>query len=307
MVAVRGHEAGSGQELSESAGPEVPVVGSGRELFRCVSRLRGQGEQVCVVPMTLGRHPDLVADTARTLRALPAGERHGTVLAEPFGTSQHLVAWLRAAAGRIPADSALLLTAPSGDPFDDAELYRLGSLVGRHGGHELVEVAFLGGTPDPGEGVRRCALLGASAVTLLPAAFVPPEIPGDARVPVHRHGPLLSPAALARVLAERVADARRRWTEHGDDGVAAALGYADDHGYAHTHGPGGHDHGHDHVHDHDHGHDHGHGHGSGRNGHEHGHGLAHEHGHPHAHPHQHPPAPHHPPAPGAGQVNRSTS
>lgn len=156
VVAAYGHEAGSGRDLSDAAGLDVSVVSSGRELFRRVTELRLGGEEVCVVPMTLGRNPELVADTARTLRALPEGERRGTLLAAPFGTSQHLVSWLRAAAGRIPDDSALLLTAPCGDPFDDAELYRVASLVRRHGRHTLVEVAFTGGDPDPAEGVRRC-------------------------------------------------------------------------------------------------------------------------------------------------------
>lgn len=68
------------------------------------------------------------------------------MLAEPFGTSQHLVAWLRAAAGRVPETSALLVTAPSGDPFEDAELYRIAALVRRYGRSGLVEVAFTGET-----------------------------------------------------------------------------------------------------------------------------------------------------------------
>ncbi|MEK8174376.1 hypothetical protein NKH77_51405 [Streptomyces sp. M19] len=38
------------------------------------------------------------------------------MLAEPFGTAEHLVGWLRAAAARMPEDRALLVTAPSGDP-----------------------------------------------------------------------------------------------------------------------------------------------------------------------------------------------
>ncbi|WP_333770984.1 sirohydrochlorin chelatase [Streptomyces sp. IBSBF 2435] len=267
VIAVCGHEAGFGAALRDTADPALSVVTAGRELFRCVIELRLLGEEVCVVPISLGRDPELVADTARTLRSLAAGERRGTVLAPPFGTSQHLTSWLRAAASGIPADSALLLTAPAGDPFDDAELYRVASLVRRYGNHALIEVAFTGGDPDPAEGVRRCRRLGAAAVTVLPASFVPPPaVPDDARTRVH--GPLLSPAALARVIAERVADARGRWSEHGDDGVAAGLGAADGHGHHHTHPPGeGH-------------------------GHRHGHGPPHPHPHPHAH--------------AAGRVDRST-
>ncbi|WP_406457711.1 cobalamin biosynthesis protein CbiX [Streptomyces sp. NBC_00876] len=266
VIAVCGHEAAYGRALDALVDPGVSVVPSGRELFRTIAAQRRRGEESVVVPMTLGRDPELVADTARTLRAVTAGERGGVLLAEQFGTAQHLVAWLRAAAGRVPESSALLLTAPSGDPFEDAELHRIAALVRRYGRHALVEVAFTGGDPDPAEGVRRCMLLGAERVTLLPAAFAPAEAPGGAQVPVDRAGPLVAASALRRVLAERVADARRRWADHGDDGVAAGLTAADDHGHSHTHPPGE-------------GHEHAHGH-----GHSHVHGPAQTHGHHHHHP-----------------------
>ncbi|MFG2669255.1 sirohydrochlorin chelatase [Streptomyces sp. NPDC048445] len=277
VIAVCGHEAGYGRALEGLVDPGVSVVPSGRELFRSISAHRRRGAETAVVPMTLGRDPDLVADTARTLRAVADGDRAATVLTEPFGTAQHLVGWLRAAAGRVAEDSALLVTAPSGDPFEDAELYRIAALVRRYGRHALVEVAFTGGDPDPAEGVRRCRLLGAERVTLLPAGFAPPEVPEPTRPagpPVDRTGPLVPASALRRVLAERVADARRRLREHGDDGVAAGLTAAANHGHSHTHPPGG-------EHDHDHGHGH------------------HHHGPGHPHPHQHPSAD------GAGQVIRS--
>ncbi|MEU8698934.1 cobalamin biosynthesis protein CbiX [Streptomyces sp. NPDC048680] len=282
VIAVCGHEAAYGRALDGLVGPGVSVVPSGRELFRSISaHLRG-GEETVVVPMTLGRDPELVADTARTLRAVPGGDRATAVLAEPFGTAQHLVGWLRAAAGRVPEASALLVTAPSGDPFEDAELYRIAALVRRYGRHALVEVAFTGGDPDPAEGVRRCGLLGAERVTLLPAGFAPPEVPevtGAAGPPVVRAGPLVPASALRRVLAERVADARRRRREHGDDGIATGLTAADNHGHSHTHPPGeGHDH------------DHHHGHGPGDH---------HDHAPGHTHTHQQPSAD------GAGQVIRS--
>ncbi|MFB6506759.1 MULTISPECIES: sirohydrochlorin chelatase [unclassified Streptomyces] len=266
VIAVCGHEAAYGDALHGLVDPGVTVVPNGRELFRAVAAPGRRDEECCVVPMTLGRDPELVADAARTLRALPAAVRARTVLAEPFGTSRHLTGWLRAAAGRAPDTAALLITAPSGDPFEDAELYRVAGLVRRHGSHDLVEVAFAGGDPDPAEGVRRCALLGARQVVLLPAAFARPTVPDAPGVRVGCAGPLLAPAALARVLAERVADARRRGG-HGDDGIAAGLTAAADHGHSHTHPPGA--------------------------AHHHGHG----HPHPHPHPHVH----------GAGQVIRSTA
>ncbi|MER5276688.1 cobalamin biosynthesis protein CbiX [Streptomyces sp. NPDC002809] len=296
VIAVCGHEAAYGRALEGVVDAGVSIVPSGRELFRSIAAHGRRGAETVVVPMTLGRDPELVADTARTLRAVPAGERGTTVLAEPFGTAQHLVAWLRAAAGRVPATSALLVTAPSGDPFEDAELYRIAALVRRYGRRGLVEVAFTGGDPDPAEGIRRCRLLGAERVTLLPAAFALPEVPesaGEGSVPVDRAGPLIPASALRRVLGERVADARRRWNENGDDGVAAGLTAADNHGHSHTHPPGeGHDHGHAHSHAPGEGHDHGH-------GHHHDPGHQHVHGPGPLHTH------HHPSAPGADRVIRS--
>ncbi|MFS0692142.1 sirohydrochlorin chelatase [Streptomyces nitrosporeus] len=285
LVAVCGHEADGGEALRGLAGPETAVVTGGRELIRALAGLRRAGEKACVLPMTLGRDPELVADTARTLRALPAAQVSGTLLAEPFGTAQHLTAWLRAAAGRVPASAALLVTAPTAGPFDDAELYRIAHLVRSHGRHELVEVALTGGAPGLAEGVRRCGLLGAPEVAVLPAAFHLPHLPGAPGTEVTCAGPLLSRAALGRVMAERMADALRRWDEHGDDGIASGLTAADDHGHSHTHPPGeDHHHGHGRPAATGHGHTHaahGHTHAAhGENGHTH---VAHgENGHTHA-------------------------
>ncbi|MFE6760898.1 cobalamin biosynthesis protein CbiX [Streptomyces sp. NPDC057689] len=266
VIAVCGHEAAYGRALEGRLGPDTGIVPNGRALFRTVAAHLRRGERVVVVPMTLGREPGLVADTARTLRAVPDAGRGAVLLAEPFGTAQHLVAWLRAAAGRVPADSALLVAAPTGDPFEDAELHRVAALVRRYGRHSLVEVAFDGGDPDPAEGVRRCGLLGAERVALLPASFTDVRPVGEAAVPVADAGPLVPDPALRRVLDERVADARRRWDEHGDDGISTGLTAADHHGHAHTHPPGE---GHGHSHDHAHGHPHEHGPGTGHRHHHH--------------------------------------
>ncbi|NED12843.1 cobalamin biosynthesis protein CbiX, partial [Streptomyces sp. SID9124] len=190
VIAVCGHEAAHGRALEGRLGPDAAVVPNGRALFRTVAAHLRRGERVVVVPMTLGREPGLVADTARTLRAVPGAGRGAVLLAEPFGTAQHLVAWLRAAAGRVPADSALLVAAPSGDPFEDAELHRVAALVRRYGRHALVEVAFDGDDPNPAEGVRRCALLGAERVALLPASFTAVDPGGATPVPVTDAGPL---------------------------------------------------------------------------------------------------------------------
>ncbi|CAL9483642.1 sirohydrochlorin chelatase [Streptomyces sp. enrichment culture] len=298
VVAVCGHESDGGRalrDLLDLMGPRVSCVSGGRELFRRVRASRSRGEDVCVVPMTLGRDPELVADAARTLLGLTPEERAGTVLAEPFGTAEHLVGWLRAAATRVPEDRALLVTAPPGDPFTDADLFRIARLVRQYGRHRTVEVALTGGDPDPAGGVRRCRALGAERVVLLPAAWAAPTVPDPAHC--EPGGPLLTASATAGVLDARVGDAWHRRDRHGDDGLPRGLTAAHDHGHSHSHGPGGHDHGHSHSHGpggHDHGHSHshgpgGHGHGHGPGGHGHGHGPGghgHDHG-PVGHGHHH--------------------
>ncbi|MER7961806.1 sirohydrochlorin chelatase [Streptomyces ardesiacus] len=264
VVAVCGHESDGGHALRDLLDRRVPRVTGGRELFRRVRASRARGEDVCVVPMTLGRDPELVADAARTLLGLTPEERGGTVLAEPFGTAEHLVGWLRAAASRVPGDRALLVTAPSGDPFVDADLYRIARLVRQYGRHRIVEVALTGGDPDPDEGVRRCRALGAGRVALLPAAWAVPRVPEPGYC--EPGGPLLTASATAGVLDARVGAAWHRFDRHGEDGLTRGLGAAHDHGHAHSHGPGGHAHSHGPGH-HAHGHDHapgggGHGHGA---------------------------------------------
>ncbi|MFJ8908130.1 sirohydrochlorin chelatase [Streptomyces sp. NPDC102351] len=240
VVAVGGHESDGGRALRGLLDSRVPCVSGGRELLRCVRASRARGASVCVVPMTLGRDPELVADTARTLLALSAEDRAGTVLAAPFGTADHLVGWLRAAAARVADDKALLVTAPSGDPFVDADLFRIARLVRQYGRHRTVETALIGGDPDPAEGVRRCRALGAGHVVLLPAAWVTPEVPGCGHC--ERGGPLLPAPAVAGVVEARVRDAWERHHRFGDDGLTRALTAAHDHGHAHSHGPGGHTH-----------------------------------------------------------------
>ncbi|MFF4473338.1 sirohydrochlorin chelatase [Streptomyces sp. NPDC001599] len=257
VVAVCGHESDGGHALRDLVDPRVSCVSGGRELLGRVRASRSRGEDVCAVPMTLGRDPELVADAARTLLGLTPEERAGTVLAEPFGTAEHLVGWLRAAATRVPRDRALLVTAPSGDPFADADLFRIARLVRQYGRHHTVEVALVGGDPDPAEGVRRCRALGAERVVMLAAAWVTPGVPAPAHC--ETGGPLLAASATAGVLDARVRDAWHRRDRHGDDGLHRALTATHGHGHSHSHGPDGHDHGH--------GPDgHGHGHGPGDGG-----------------------------------------
>ncbi|WP_051967523.1 sirohydrochlorin chelatase [Kitasatospora mediocidica] len=256
LVLVGGHESARAADLrqfcSDSAdsspdgSPDSGAFGAfravpvGRELATAVTDALAHADRpVCVLPMTLGRDPGLVADTARALRWLTATGHRAPgriVLAEPFGTPAHLIGWLRAAAGRTAGarreDCAMLVTAPAAGPFEDAELFRVARLVSRYGTHRRVEVAFDGGDPSPPEGVQRCLRLGARRVVLLSAGFGPASTR-----PVQDAedgGPLLGAPALAAVLRARTAAALHRLA-HGDDGIAAGLDAEHGHGYAHTH------------------------------------------------------------------------
>ncbi|MDJ0379989.1 cobalamin biosynthesis protein CbiX [Streptomyces sp. G-G2] len=260
VVLAAGHEGGAA----------VGGVSTGRPLAEAVgAALDGSPDPVCVVPMTLGRDPKLIADCARALRWLGRGEGAGSgghgghgghggpgsagggrlVLAPPFATADHLTAWLRTAALKAvrsaPETSAVLVTAPASRPFEDADLFRVARLVRQYGRHRWVEVAFDGGDPDVAEGVERCLRLGARHVGLVRAAFGPLDgVPEG----VLDTGPLLTGAAVDEVLRSRVAQALHRLTR-GDDGIGAGLDAEHGHGYAHTHGPGD---GHSHPHGHDH-------------------------------------------------------
>ena len=239
VVLVGGHEDGANVALDPLAGFEPPLrAASARlRLEEAVGQgLDGAGLPVCVVPMTLGRDPRLVADTARTLMTLTRGAAAGRIaMAEPFGTAALLTGWLRnAVAGAWSryggTDLAVLVTANAANRFDDAELFRIAHLVKAHQGAPWVEVAFRGSVPGLAEGVDRCRQLGARRVAVIPADFgpatdlpIPEVIPG---------GSLLSPAAVSGILATRIAEAMLKLSR-GDDGIAAGLD-AD-----HRHGHGG--------------------------------------------------------------------
>ncbi|MBD0696129.1 sirohydrochlorin chelatase [Streptomyces sp. CBMA123] len=278
VVLAGGHESDDGRHLAAVAAHEPAVhavAAPGRALAEAVrSALAADDAPMCVVPMTLGRDPRLIADTARALRWLAADQGCGRLaLTAPFGAAEHLIGWLRAAAASAGGEDAVLVTAPAAGPFEDAELFRIARLVRQYGRHRWVEVAFAGGDPDPAEGVGRCRLLGAAQVTAVPASFGPALPPGPAGEGVRDGGPLLRPSAIAGVIAARTA-AALHLLGHGEDGILAGLDAEHGHGYAHSHGPGS-------AH-------HGHGPGSAHHGH------AHRHGHPHA-PTAHAPAPAHTP------------
>ncbi len=242
VVLVGGHESAHGRDLLGLV-PGAVAVRAGRELGAAVRAvLRESSGPVVVVPMTLGRDPALVAEAARALRWQgDDADTRRLALTEPFGTPDHLVGWLRAAAtgaaARWPGDrGALLVTAAASGPFDEADLFRVARLVRQHGPHPWVEVALAGGDPDVTEGLRRCAVLGAGRVTVVPAAFGPaPTADAPPGVPVHDGGPLLSTAAVQAVVTARVTAA----LDHlvlGHTGIEAALHAEHGHGYAHSHG-----------------------------------------------------------------------
>ncbi|GAB3495676.1 sirohydrochlorin chelatase [Amycolatopsis cihanbeyliensis] len=252
LLLTGGHESDSGRALAPLAlpgGTAHRVIPPGRPLQRAASEaLEDAPHTVCVVPMTLGRDPKLVADTARALNWLTRGAGRGRIcLTAPFGTTDHLIGWLRAAArhaaGPAP-DVAVLITAPVAGPFEDAELFRVARLVRQYSGHRWVEVAFAGGDPDLAEGVDRCHRLGATRVALVPASFCRATVRGS-----EGGGPLLTEAAIAGVLTARTTAATRALA-CGDDGILAGLDAEHGHGYAHSHGPGDERHVHGHVHSH---------------------------------------------------------
>ncbi|MFH9348961.1 sirohydrochlorin chelatase [Kitasatospora sp. NPDC017646] len=272
VVLAGGHESGGGRDLAalvdrdragEAPAGRGPVVHAaapaGRPLTEAVRSALAAGDApVCVVPMTLGRDPKLVADTARALRWLAAGEGRGRLaLTAPFGAAEHLIGWLRAAAVSAGSGDAVLVTAPAAGPFEDAELFRIARLVRQYGRHRLVEVAFAGGDPAPAEGAERCRLLGADRITVVPASFGPALPAGlrGLRGDLRDGGPLLRPSAIAGVIAARTS-AALHLLGHGEDGILAGLDAEHGHGYAHSHGPGeDHHHGH-HPHSSNHSHSH---------------------------------------------------
>ncbi|WP_430334713.1 sirohydrochlorin chelatase [Rhodococcus sp. ACT016] len=249
VILVCGHECPDPGYL-RSLDATWTVVAGGRALTEAIETVRAvSSDPVCVVPMTLGRDPGLIADAARALswsRREPNSTPSAPLaLSPPLGATDHLVGWLRGRAVAASTD-ALLVTAPTGGPFEDAELFRIARLVRQFGPAGLVEVALLGGDPDLDEGIERCRRLGADRITVLPAwlGACPPTVQDD----VVDGGPLLGDAALRGVVAARVSETLHRLS-HGHDGIDDGLDAEHGHGFAHSHEPGeGHGHGHGHRH-----------------------------------------------------------
>jgi hypothetical protein len=264
VVLVGGHESGHGADLAPLLDllPGAVVATAGRPLNDVLSRLLASSDAaVAVLPMTWGRDPVMVSDTARTMRWLTAGAgARRLALCAPFGTVDHLVALLRKAATEAVATrpgAGLVLAAQRADPFDDAELYRVAHLVRTYGAVSEVEVACVAAPPDLLEAVRRARLLGAPEVVVVPAGFgLPPAgVALDGLERTTASGPLLPLGAMAQIVDRRVAAAVHD-LGHGRDGIDAGLLADHGHGYAHSHsveGDAGHHHDHPHAHPHAHG------------------------------------------------------
>lgn len=268
MVLVGGHESGNAADLSflTDALPGVHITQAGRPLHNLLTRLRGQERPgslpVVVLPMSFGRNPTVIADAAKTLKWLGTGSTAAAplVLADPFGTGDHLTAWLRAAATvirRRAPHAGMLIIADAANPFDDAELYRISHLVRTHGAGNQVETVTVEDTGDVVEGVRRMRLLGSTEMVVVPAGFRRTATVHGEAVPFGDgaladagfYGPLLSRQAVLRVILERVRDALHA-LGHGRNGIDAGLQADHGHGYAHSHAfdaAGGHPHGHSHA------------------------------------------------------------
>lgn len=275
VVLVGGHESDNGADLEFLTDliPGVLITPAGRPLNNVLTQLRERGREdpgvdpapVVVLPMTFGRNPTLVADTAKTLSWLAAevtphnAAAAPLALSEPFGTSDHLTAWLRAAATEVRRRSpqaAVLIVADAASPFDDAELYRIAHLVRTHGAGNPVEAATVDGTSALLEAVHRLRLLGSAETVVVPAGFRRvASVHGEA-VPFGEggfadaefYGALLSEQAVLRVIRDRVRDALHA-LGHGRTGIEAGLEADHGHGYAHSHAFDeaiGHSHGHSH-------------------------------------------------------------
>ncbi|MDQ2661706.1 MAG: cobalamin biosynthesis protein CbiX [Actinomycetota bacterium] len=261
VLLVGGHESAAGAELARFAAPaqRMHVAAPGRGLHDSVSAALDAGESVVVVPMTFGRNPTMVADAAKTLKWLSARHPERIALAASFGQIDHLTAWLRTAANRARAtdgDSALLIVAPHSDPFDEAELHRVAYLVSTHGALAEVAVAIADDSESVAASVSRLRRLGVRRIATVPAGFAltVPEADAD------YVGPLMSDAAVERVIRSRVRDALDALAI-GHDGIADGLAADHGHGYAHSHAfeesqrgaqPHAHAHPHSHAHSHSH-------------------------------------------------------
>lgn len=244
LILVGGHESSQGKDLGylAEALPGVRIVTAGRSLQTALNdALATTTANVVVLPMTIGRNPTLVADTAKTMKWLADSGGGGRLaLSGSFGTPDHLTAWLRTAATKIHSsgdNSALLLLAAKANPFDDAELFRIAHLVRTHGTGSEVEVACVGNDAEIAAALGRLHLLGHESVVIIPAGFAQTctaPLGQGAFKGATFHGPILTPQAVLQVINDRFAAACHELS-HGRDGIAAGLSADHGHGYAHSH------------------------------------------------------------------------
>lgn len=259
LVLVGGHESDNGADLAFLAShfPGVLISPAGRPLHRVVTaELESRDRPVVVVPLTFGRNPTVVADAAKTLKWLATGPNDGRIaLSQPFGTQDHLIAWLRTAATTIASgqpNAAMVIAARASNPFDDAELYRVAHLVRTHGSVADVDVACVDSDDSVLDRLQRLRLLGFDESVIVPAGFsrssTAPFGSGEF-VGARFYGPLMSEQAIVQVIRDRVAQAEHD-LGHGQDGIADGLQADHGHGYAHSHAfeesQGGHGHTHPH-------------------------------------------------------------
>jgi hypothetical protein len=267
-VLVGGHESNDGADLlriSDDVDGSV-TASPGRAFHNTVSAALEAGETVVVVPMTFGRNPTMVADTAKTLKWLAAKYPQRIAMAASFGQLDHLTAWLRAAANRATATdpaAAMLVVAARSNPFDEAELHRIAYLAATHSVLTETGVAIADSEVDLAVSIDRLHRLGAEHVVVIPAGFAASLPPSSAEY----IGPLMSDAAILRVVRTRIRDAIEA-LQAGHDGIDDGLMADHGHGYAHSHAfdqsqsADGHGadaaHGHPHTHSHGHAHSHTH-------------------------------------------------
>ncbi len=259
-ILVGGHESADGADLVrfETVIDGCLVARPGRQFHNQVSEALTAGETVVVVPMTFGRNPTMVADTAKTLRWLGAKHPGRLALSAPFGTIDHLTAWLRNAANAARAqdpETGIVVVARRSNPFDEAELHRVAYLVATHGTADEVFPAIVDDMRGLAPVIDRLHRLGIERAVVVPAGFA--AIEGErfgegALVGARFFGPIMSDGAVARTVRTRVTDALTGLAG-GHDGIAAGLDADHGHGYAHSHAfdkSAGHGHPHPHAHSH---------------------------------------------------------
>lgn len=175
-----------------------PSIGQGFD--RCVE---SGARRIVALPLFLGAGRHQKRDVPALLAE--ASERHpGVTLhyGDALGPQPHLVGALaqratetiaRSARDISAADTTLLVVGRgSRDPESNAEVAKIARLLYEQTGYGSSEIAFQSVVaPDVGQAIRRCALLGARRVVVLPyllfTGFVRHDIARQARVAQEQH------------------------------------------------------------------------------------------------------------------------